>query len=361
MDNLLIVLSTLGTGGAERVAISYANWLCANSKVKVYIAVFGGIKNNIYEMDDRIVLYDLSSDSRNKMCRIVDHIVKLKNIVKVVMPNVIFTMFHITNMYGLLSKRNNMVLISSERANIKMRTFISQMLYKWAAKKSDGFIFQTERARLDYPLKVQKKSIVIPNAVSETIHKENLKKERVITAMGRLTYQKGFDTLIRAFSLVNKKVDNYKLSIFGDGEELGKLRELVEQLNLCEKVIFNGIKKNALEEIAHSEIFVLSSRFEGMPNALLEAMSIGMACISTDCEYGPNEIIKEGYNGFLVNVDDEKQLADKIIYLIENETERKKIGKNAKKILDTNNPDKIYKCYYDYMNYVYKEKINERQ
>lgn len=355
MNNILIVLSTLGTGGAERVAISYANWLCQNTDVNVHIAFYGGKKNNIYNVNRKIYFHDLECNKKGRIGRIINHIMSLKKLVKEIKPNVIFTMFHITNIYGWLSKSKDIVLISSERANIKMRSKFSQFLYKFAAKKCDGFIFQTERAKLDYPSKVQRKSIVIPNAVSQTIDVTNVGKNKIITGMGRLTYQKGFDTLIKSFSLVLEKHKDYKLSIFGDGEDLNYLIDLSKRLNVCDKVIFNGIRKDALFKISESQMFILSSRFEGMPNALMEAMSIGMPCISTDCDYGPSEIISDGKNGFLVNVDDEIGMANKIIYLIENVKIREKIGNNARKILETNHPDKIYRMYYNYMEDLYKE------
>ena len=228
----------------------------------------------------------------------------------------------------------------------------------YAAKKCNGFIFQTEGIKKTFPIKVQKNSIVISNAISNKkvydIYVHN--KENVITAMGRLNSQKGFDTLIKAFSIVNKKNSSYILKIFGEGSDRDTLQNLIDNLNLHDYVQLCGTKSDAINDVANSKIFVLSSRYEGMPNALIEAMAAGTACISTDCKFGPSELINDGKNGLLIPVDDVRTLSEKILFLIKNDSARENIEKEAMKIRKKLDANTIYKKYYDYFVGVKNEK-----
>ena len=356
MNKIVIFLNSLGTGGAERVCISYANWLVNNTNDMVYLLTFNDSKN-IYDIDAKVNMVALKINSKNKFCRIYSRLKKLKTTLREIKPDIYFTVMFDNLIYSFLSKPKNCTFISSERNNIKIRPLYYKLIFKFIAKKCDGFIFQTKNAKLDYPKKLWNKSIVIPNAVSKTYSAtDHYKKKNVISAMGRLAYQKGFDTLIRAFSIFNKKNPDYELDIFGDGPDISKLTDLCQELNIKEKVVFHGIKSNSLKYVSESKLFVLSSRFEGMPNALLEAMSVGTACISTDCDYGPSEIIVDNVNGILVKVDDVDMLAKKMIYLIEHDKVRAKIEHNSLEVLKNYNLNVIYKKYYDYFNYVNSSK-----
>ena len=174
--------------------------------------------------------------------------------------------------------------------------------------------------------------------------------------MGRLDEQKGFDVLINAFKEVYNRHPEYKLKIFGNGLEKNKLQELINKLGLSENVILCGANQDAIFEVAKSKIYVLSSRYEGMPNALIEAMAAGTACISTDCKFGPSELINDGKNGLLIPVDDVRTLSEKILFLIKNDSARENIEKEAMKIRKKLDANTIYKKYYDYFVGVKNEK-----
>ena len=192
--------------------------------------------------------------------------------------------------------------------------------------------------------------------LQKAVAKLKIKKENVITAMGRLDEQKGFDVLINAFKEVYNRHPEYKLKIFGNGLEKNKLQELINKLGLSENVILCGANQDAIFEVAKSKIYVLSSRYEGMPNALIEAMAAGTACISTDCKFGPSELINDGKNGLLIPVDDVRTLSEKILFLIKNDSARENIEKEAMKIRKKLDANTIYKKYYDYFVGVKNEK-----
>ena len=135
------------------------------------------------------------------------------------------------------------------------------------------------------------------------------KKIPIILAVGRLTKAKDYPTLLRAFALISKK-KKVRLVILGEGEERKSLKNLVRGLDISENIAFLGFQKNPYKYMQKANIFVLSSKREGFPNVLVEAMACGVSVVSTDCQSGPNEIIKNGENGVLVPVGDEKTLAE---------------------------------------------------
>ena len=349
MKKIVIFLSMLGTGGAERVCITLANWIASNTESEVYLITFDKNKN-IYEIDEKVHFNSLEVRYSNKIDKVFKRFKLLKKALNKIAPDVVFTVMFSSIAYSLLCSPKRTRIITSERCNNKARNKVIAFLYQVMLSKCDGIIFQTKRAGLDYSKKIRNKSIVIPNAVSKTYKRTaSDKKKNIIISVGRLAYQKGFDTLIKAFMIFREKHNEYQLHIYGDGPDKSSLLNLCNELMATNYVFLKGISNEAIKYVSEAKIFVLSSRFEGMPNALLEAMSTGTACISTNCDYGPDEIINDGRNGFLVPVDNINELANKMTYLADNSDTRIKFEDNAIKINETNNPDVIYKKYYDYL------------
>lgn len=166
----------------------------------------------------------------------------------------------------------------------------------------------------------------------------------VIIAMGRLTWVKGFDVLIKAFSRVVKEVDA-RLIILGEGNERESLERLADNLGLNEKISFLGFQKNPYPFLSNADIFVLSSRYEGLPMAILEAMACGMPIIAADCKSGPREILQDGKCGLLVPVGDELALSEGILKLLKNKPLREKYsGLGKERVMDFS-ADKIVSRY----------------
>jgi glycosyltransferase involved in cell wall biosynthesis len=167
-----------------------------------------------------------------------------------------------------------------------------------------------------------------PNPLSNSIY-SNLKSKRVIT-IGKLDPQKGYDLLIESWALVARKFPDWSLDIFGVGEWEHKLRSRIDELSLTTKVNLCGLTDDVLSNYLNSSIYVMSSRYEGLPMVLIEAMSCGLPIVSFDCEFGPSEIISDGKDGFLIPANDITQLAEKICMLIENKSLRMEFGLRAK-------------------------------
>ena len=360
--NIMILISSLNTGGSERVVTSYCNWLVENTNAKVCLTILNDTKT-LYEIDEKVLIKKIKPLSKNRLKNIFLRNNAIRNVINEFEPNIIFTVFAKNTFQALWAKNKETVLIGSERAHLKYRSNFDKLICKYVSIKSDGYIFQTERAMADYPKKIKQKSTVIANAISSDIPLEVKKRDKIVTAMGRLTNQKGFDVLIKAFKIFSEKYPDYKLKIFGEGKERENLENLVSELNLEKKVFLVGNKKDAIYEIAKSKFFVLSSRLEGMPNALLEAMATKTPCIATDCEYGPREIISNYVNGILVPVDDISSLSEKMIELVKDEELYNLLSFNAGKIITTNSRDDIYNKYYMYMKSIYlkKQKIMNKK
>jgi GalNAc-alpha-(1->4)-GalNAc-alpha-(1->3)-diNAcBac-PP-undecaprenol alpha-1,4-N-acetyl-D-galactosaminyltransferase len=179
---------------------------------------------------------------------------------------------------------------------------------------------------------------VIPNPLDEQFlggfGSDGEKNGQSVMAMGRMEPQKGFDLLLRAFAQCVDGHPGWSLRIFGQGNEQCHLRALADELGIGAKVQFNPVIKEPQKALRGSDLFVLSSRYEGFPMALLEAMACGLPVISFDCKSGPAEMIRDGVNGILVPPGDVRALANAMNRLMENEQERRRLGARAVEVAE---------------------------
>lgn len=351
---IVILMGSLTMGGAERVATSLASYL-ANSDVETYLVSFDS-KPSSYTLDEKVhFINNLDNDKFIGIKGVNKRIKFMFNTLNKIKPDLVFTMFYDINMYALIYKlfgKNKIKLVSSERCNPNEITGKNRIINKISSMSSDGFIFQTKRAKECYPKKVQDKSVVIHNAIGnpllEKVAKDKIMSSKTITSMGRLEHQKAHDVMIKSCAPVLKKHPEYKLVIYGEGSLRPYLEDLINKLNMQSNVFLPGNTENAVLEVAKSQVFLLTSRFEGMPNALMEAMACGVPSISTDCDMGPAELIENGVNGYLVPVDDVDAITQKLELLIDDESLRKQISNNSRKIVEEHSVQKIYREYLDY-------------
>lgn len=196
--------------------------------------------------------------------------------------------------------------------------------------KYDRIILLTEEEREKY-WRHDKRAFVIPNPCSWNMPKvTSLNNAKKIISAGRLAYQKNHASLIRAFRIVVKKHPLWKLEIYGEGDLRGMLQTLINEYELEGSVFLKGYTAQAEKEMLDASCFVLSSLYEGFGLVIVEAMSCGLPVISYECPTGPKDIITDGEDGFLVPVNDEERLADRICFLIENEDKRKMMGQAAR-------------------------------
>lgn len=352
--DITIFIGSLAGGGAERVACNLANFLF-ESENNVTILTMSDIEDT-YEVNSKIKrVYLLKKNERRN--KILDFFKRFKKLSKYMSNNktdVYIVMLPITTiMMLLLRKKTDAKIIMSERVDPNSYNLVKKVLLKLLARRADGYVFQTDDAKKWYNLK-NEKSIVIPNAINEVFLKQTnqtvIRKKKIVS-VGRLNKQKNFELLIKSFLNMDNKYSDYKLYIYGEGKEKNKLLNIIRKNNLEGRVLLPGYSKNIKEDIKDASLFVMSSNFEGMPNALIEAMALGLPCISTDCPCGgPKYLIKNNINGILVPVGNENYMTKKIEFLLSNETISKKIGDNAKKVVDDLHPNKIYNTW---LNFIY--------
>jgi len=194
-------------------------------------------------------------------------------------------------------------------------------------KKLDCFVVLTEEDRRNWP---ELNNVVsIPNPVSLSIaHVSDLGHKRVL-AIGRYTYQKGFDMLLRAWALVEKRCIDWELFIYGQGNR-EPYEKMANDLQL-ERCHLNGSVANIQEKYLESSLFVISSRFEGLSMSLLEAISFGLPVVSFACPCGFRDVITNNVDGILVPEEDVDQLAEQMLVVIQNPKYAKRLGENARK------------------------------
>lgn len=225
---------------------------------------------------------------------------------------------------------------------------------------ADGFIFQTERAREAYPKKTAARSTVIANAIwNDDVLNAPLvapKKETRVVSVGRLEYVKGYDFLIEAFSRVAADFADWNLVIYGEGNERAKLEKQVLELKMEDRISLPGRDLHAFCHVRASEVFVLSSRSEGMPNTLLEAMASGVCCIAADCPNGPREIVTNGEDGLLIESESVDALERALRQVMGDASLRARLSENAAKILEKHTPAWYATAWLDYAKEVISRK-----
>ena len=357
---IVFLVSHLLSGGAERTVAYLSKEFAERGAQTTVLSISDKV---FYETGEGVTLKtlgvkDVYKTVFGKIANIIKRFCRVKSFLKEQKPDVVFCMLPETARYVLhLKKRLAFKLITSERNYPFGKSKKSYALKEKIFAASDGVIFQTERAKECYQESIAKKGVVIQNAVGNPdcykIKAEPL-KEKKFSAVGRLNAQKDYPTLIKAFAEFGKTYPDYTLEIFGGGKP-EELISLCETLGVISRVRFCGVEKAVLEKISDSTAFILSSAFEGMPNALMEAMAIGLPCISSDCPFGPRELINDGVNGILFPVGDHIALASAMTRVAEDKDFALGLGEKAKQILQANDIKNVSEIFYTYVTNVYEQ------
>ncbi|WP_417893870.1 glycosyltransferase family 4 protein [Aerococcus viridans] len=351
-------------GGAERVVCNLSNYLVSKGEEVTILTMSSG--EPAYELDkdvEQVALYD-EFDTNNKFIKNIKRFFRIKQFIKnndntdiyiVMLPITILLLLHFRRMIKvpiIISERGDPV---TRYANSK----IHYLLMKYFYPKADNYVFQTKEAKDFYANYINGEGTVIPNAINkEFFHVSNsIHKSKRIIASGRLNKQKNFELLIRSFSNILEIHPEWKLEIIGEGPERKNLEELIQTLNLQNHVFMPGYVEKVIEHLVNSSIFVMPSNYEGMPNALIEAMALGLPSISTDCEIGgPRFLIDDGKNGLLVPVNNQKKMTESINKLVNDPIFAERLGANASLIKEQLAPKIIYSKWHETISETIKEK-----
>ena len=397
--SIAFYIGGLCIGGAERVICNLAEYFYGEGYRVTMVTKVRDEKE--YELNPGIkrVIADITpeEETASRIRNLFARIAKLKRIWKEVKPDVIVSFIRKNNLMAIASAAplGIPVIVSVRSApERELKGFgfktISFLLFRQAA----GVVLQTREAYDFFPGYIRAKAVVLPNSINPDFLKESeklalernsdingasnekpekvaventnsiceepmvidsrvvfSKREKKIITVGRIDDNKNQRMLVEAYAKIAGHYPEWSLELIGDGSGRQALEEYVSTLPCKDRISFTGAVDDVAKRMSEASIFVLPSKIEGMPNALIEAMVMGMACISTDCPCGgPRDLIAaDESNGILVPVDNVDAMAMALKRLITNDTLRQIMGENARKIIATLHPDMVNKQWKNYI------------
>lgn len=337
-DKIVYLINTLKVGGAAKMLKYVANLSTDIFREVTIISMY----DSSYEGKDLkngIDVVCLGFDKVNRLKRQFIMVSQTKRAIEKLNPDFVCSFISHVCFVGRLATLHNKKIkyISAERGDPFTESFIWKKLVKWTYRNSDYCFFQLERARDFFGHEVAKKSFVIPNPAIFNKPVEpyfGIRKKTIVSA-GRFGPEKRYCDLIEAFSIVHKKYPEYTLTIYGEGPMLASYKGQVKDLGLEDYVSFPGYVDCFAQQIREDGVFVLSSLYEGIPNSLIEAMSVGIPCVATDCTPGgPAFLFDNGTRGILIPVKEPAAMADAIIQYIQNPELAQSNGESAISIVN---------------------------
>jgi glycosyltransferase involved in cell wall biosynthesis len=337
---IALLLPSLANGGAERVMLNIAHGLVERDDVAVDLVLTQAVGPYLEQVSPKVNVVNLDSK------RIFYSIIPLIRYLRAVRPAAVLSALDTTNLILIwavaLARVETRVVVSVHcnfssalKGQKNFRSRLLPYLVRRSYPYADKILTVSEGVASDLVsstglsrelLTVQVNPVITP----ELMHKSEQPCEHswlcdnrgpVVLATGRLTYQKNFDLLLRAFAIVRQSIDA-RLIVLGEGEELAALQSLAEQLEVTDQVDFPGFVENPYSYMSAASLFVLSSHFEGLPTVLIEALQCGVPVVSTDCPSGPEEILEGGRLGTLTQPGDVSALAEAMVRSLRSDRSR---------------------------------------
>lgn len=351
-NRIILVFRDLGTGGAQKIEAFVANLLYENNNEVIVINMAStpcsvNLNHNIKIVN---VLYDRVEKCKNYLIKYLYKLIYLikfrYTIIKLKPDLVISFLSDVVRVTTLALFGTKIKIIGSERGDPFAFTQRQFYNYKKVYNKCSGVVFQLPYVKKIYDLPESTKQVVIPNPCiprNNTFFKWIYNESHIIFSAGRLCYQKRFDLLISAFDKIYKNHNEYKLIIYGNGPLRYRLQNQIDNCQYARNAIFLfGDVKDVFQSAHKFEFFVLSSDYEGIPNILLEAMAMGIPCISTDCSPGgARYLLGDNERGLIVPCDNSDLLVQAMEEYINNPNLRKLLGAKSKTVLNDFEPVKI--------------------
>lgn len=373
IKKIMFHVNSLGKGGAERVIVNLAGQFVKKG-IDVIIATEWQAEDE-YVPVSAVRRIDVGlTDAEEKLGRRKKQTIRKNRLRKLIVnerPDAVLAFCRNANYRAVLAASGTGVpCIVSVRNDPKVyyASVTQKIISKYLYGKAEGIVFQTDEAADFFRGKIQEKSRVILNPISENylnlpkdaqlagdkdlnnqdVNIEGVNKRKSIVSVGRITDAKDQITLIKAYEKligIDDIYKDYKLEIYGErGEDdtLDLLTKYIDEHKLGEQVVFMGLSSQLEKDIVDDYMFVLPSKYEGMPNALLEAMVLGLPVISTDCPCGgPRMLINDGDNGYLVPVGDVDCICDRMKTLVDDVDKARSMGKKAAEVVDKVLPEVI--------------------
>ena len=379
MKILYILKSLAALAGTERIMTAKINYLAKSGYDIMVVTYEQGKHPIVFDIDKKVVVKDINCRfftlMKYKYPQRIFEYLKMRKVFKARIqkcvddfnPDILITTSYSLKIMDIIYKtrgkakcilESHVHLLSELKGeNINTSNIFFKKIYSYYdkftlryAKRFDKIITLTKADAQTWQ-KYTKPCSVIPNFI-ENVNYEGTKHGTLkrIISVGRLNPQKGYDLLIQSCKNVLPKNPDWRLDIFGEGAEYDKLTNMINKYNLNKQIHIKQPTKHIFNEYANSDFYVMSSRLEGLPMVLLEAMSCKLPCISFDCPHGPAEIINDGENGILVENGNIDQLAQAIEDLINDEEKRMTMGQRAQIMVEKYSPDNIMKMWVELFN-----------
>ena len=353
--NVAFLIYSLKSGGAERVVSTLSNGLCIDYNITVITIID---TKPFYELNKNVNVIpcvnttNIKKSFINSLKSNYGLYKKIKDICKDESIDILIGFMTSSNVLAILAARRSKIPVIISERNHPSFSGLSKfwkIMRRITYPKANILVVQTKPILDFFSSYVKKENLkILANPIAKDhVDAKNtviVEKENIILNVGSLNYQKGQDIAIKAFARINP-VD-WQLHLVGEGPKKEEYKNLIKELRMENKILLIGRDNKISKYYLRSRVFIFPSRFEGFPNALTEAMYMGLPCISSDCPTGPSELIEEGQNGFLSPIDNVKMFADKLNILINDSSLRQELGINASKSVtqyEEKNITKIWK------------------
>lgn len=343
---IVFFIGSMGGGGAERVISILANHY-ASKNWDVEIALL--LKNEVgYKLDEKIKIVDLSGKHGSYFKNLPGWIFGIRKYLKKTKPDKVVSFVGRINALVLMSTIGTKIsAVVSERNDPKHdgrgRLMLTLCNKSYGFRHCKAVVHQTKYEESCFDASLSEKSYVIPNPVEVKAQRTDDQKYRIVTA-GRLIEQKNHKMLIDSLSSLKEEFPELCADIYGDGSLRAQLQEQIDSNGMTERIVLCGNASDLHQKISNAGIFVMTSEFEGLSNALLEAMMLGIPCISTDYP-GVDEVITDRENGILVPCGDVGKLSDEIRKLLTDDKLRENLSKNAYLTAESYKKDVVLKMW----------------
>lgn len=365
MKHIAFLTLSMCKGGAERVIANMCNeYLVHRYRVTIITCMNRPLEYELHEKIQVIAVDNNAEEAKQNMAaRFLRRRSRLGKILGELSPDILLCFLPEPNMLACSLKRpwrlrNSLrfpVIISVRNDPVReYKSRVRYLMMRALYPRADGYVFQTQGA-MDYfsfSKHMTDTACVIPNPLSRAFlnYPRAGKRVKKIVSVGSLSRQKNQRLLIDAFAEIHEKYPEYVLEICGEGMLRKELQSYLNEKGLSCRVSLTGQVDTIAEQIYDASLFVMSSDYEGMPNALIEAMALGLPCISTDCPCGgPRFLIKDKVNGRLVPVGDVEKLSAAMEELLSSPVQAEQMGEQARKIQERLHPDVINKTWDDYI------------
>ena len=355
--SILFIINDLDLGGAGKMMKYVINissaWFKKVSLIEVYA------KEASKEIPESVKTFPLGIEAKGVLGFRYKIIKSVRNIVKREKPDLVLTFVSDMCVNSRIATLGlNTIVCSADRGDPYTETFPWTILTPWAFNKSDYCFFQLDKARDAYSTKVQNKGFVIPNVFIAKPGNTPYSGERrkTIVSAGRFVVEKGYDVLIKVFAKVHEKHPEYTMTIYGEGPFIDQYHKLAQELGVDDFITYPGYVKDVAASVREDGVFVLPSRYEGIPNSLIEALSVGVPCVSTDCTPGgPMFLTKGGKNGLIVPVDDVDAMTNAVLRIIENPQLAKELEAKGPEIVNDLKDEVINKMWFNAFSQIFEK------